>query len=636
MAEIAGLVIGIVPIVVEILKSYGVAKERLKTFAHHVQVAYDVQLRYRVAATNFRHECHKLLKAVVEDAREHSQMIEDPAHSGWRDPFTEERLRDFLGIDYQLMEDVVVKIRDLLRETHKQFADLDRGLSKEKSDSRTAALRRLYKAFDLSFKENSYRKLLEDLDQWNTKLGRLSDQRYKIQKPRTPHLDCLVRKSTPKRFTDIRIASQKLHDSLRDSWSCTNISHEGHQAKLSLDASSEYGTARLDMVIACHRKPSTGTASVSKSLITPLESPMWLQIRSISTNEPVQQSVCKSPALLGHISSSIYTPNVPLASQLTPSHPRPVVAKPKKTLKRVRFDRSDPGSPPHIPPNKITSPRATKQQSAVTFTMLNLKTTPSVCCHLRSAFQSAPCKDVSLGYLESLESPQSFRFIFYDASCNRDASIAKNMPGTNAHSISLELAHLRVLHQLTLAHKLATAVLQYHSTSWLSQDWDLDNISCFESAKITAGSPHTSEEDITKALKTLHLSTKFPPETSVTQASGDPEQMRYMYGIRNLSLANLGVALLEIGTRQKLTTSDPDSSVQAHHIISARKKLLNEPNALSLLGNRYAKIVRRCIDCDFSCGEDLTDEALQSAIYSDVVCALDDMITDWKKFTGIL
>jgi hypothetical protein len=53
------------------------------------------------------------------------------------------------------------------------------------------------------------------------------------------------------------------------------------------------------------------------------------------------------------------------------------------------------------------------------------------------------------------------------------------------------------------------------------------------------------------------------------------------------------------------------------------------------LGNRYLKIVRKCLYCDFSCDDDLNSDALQSVVYTEVVCALQEMKTRWGKVFGI-
>ena len=249
--EVAGLVFGVIPIVVEILKSYGATRDRLKTFLRHAQVVNDVQLRFRVAATNFRNDCHLLLKTVVDDTRQLSEMVKDPTHDGWQDPALEGRFRSFLDRDYELCEEIMVKIRDTLRKTQAKLVKFNRSLTDHRAPANIVAF---YQAFNIARKENQYRQWLDDLDHWNSKLGHLRTQRCKLIKRQKYPESCLIRKAVPRKYLDIQVASQRLHESLQDSWSCSNLSHEGHQAKLSLEAKADYGAVRLDMAIACRRR----------------------------------------------------------------------------------------------------------------------------------------------------------------------------------------------------------------------------------------------------------------------------------------------------------------------------------------------------------------------------------------------
>jgi hypothetical protein len=252
--EIAGLAIGIVPVVVEILKSYRTTKKRLNTFRKYAQVIHDVRLRYRVAATSFTNECQLLLRAVVEDKRELAGMLDDPQHAAWLDPALETRFRAFLELDCGVFEEMILFIRDVLRDTQ---AALDIGNELCDGDSHITTAQRLCLGVNISRKENQYRQYLDTLDFWNSKLSKLRKQRCKLRKRQVVQGSCLVRKAVPRKYGDVRAASQRLHESLQDSWSCTNISHTGHQARLSVEAKAEQGNVMLDMVIACRKRVGT-------------------------------------------------------------------------------------------------------------------------------------------------------------------------------------------------------------------------------------------------------------------------------------------------------------------------------------------------------------------------------------------
>jgi hypothetical protein len=275
----------------------------------------------------------------------------------------------------------------------------------------------------------------------------------------------------------------------------------------------------------------------------------------------------------------------------------------------------------------VSTPNDQQHQSFVT---LDLKATDSICSHFSQNCASASsCVDSCLGYLEYLEATLSSRFTFYDASKNAIAQKVLPVADRKALPINTLLRSLRTFHQLTLAYRLAVATLQYHSTSWLAPDWGLGDISYFDNS-----TPQTPDE-LSERLESLHLSTQFSGRalSVVSQATQDEKDLRCNYGIRNLPLAKLGVALLEIGCQEEINSLSPASA--PHDIIRARKVLIDPPLSMQHLGKHYLKIVQKCIDCDFSCGDDLMNEDLRNAVYTDIVCGLEGMTADWKRFLGI-
>lgn len=97
------------------------------------------------------------------------------------------------------------------------------------------------------------------------------------------------------------------------------------------------------------------------------------------------------------------------------------------------------------------------------------------------------------------------------------------------------------------------------------------------------------------------------------------EDTQFHYGINNVVLFSLGIALLELGYQNSLEsmaagTQDP--------IATARKLAASDHP----LGLRYQQIVLQCLQCNFGMGTDLDKIELQSAVYGDVICQLEEMI----------
>lgn len=349
------------------------------------------------------------------------------------------------------------------------------------------------------------------------------------------------------------------------------------------------------------------------------EVPIWLHVQTITTPAPVKTTAAALARIPHTLNASIQSaPLDTLSAKAKPCH--------KRKLKTVRFDTSASDTKRA----EATQAGPSGQSSAQSFATLDLKATNSICDHLsRHCSSTSNCADPCLGYLEYLGAPLSSRLIFYDASKNATTQKSKPKLSRDALPVNGLLRTFRTLHQLTLAHQLAVATLQYHSTSWLSADWRLQDISYFDD------STRQSMDTIDEQLQSLHLSTQFPPSStsSLDQTSISHQDLKYIYGIRNLPLAKLGIALLEISCQKDI--NDLTTAPTPHEVISARRILLDPPSSMQSLGARYLKIVQKCIECDFSCGDDLSDGDLRSAVYTEVICALEEMIVDWKKFLGI-
>lgn len=93
----------------------------------------------------------------------------------------------------------------------------------------------------------------------------------------------------------------------------------------------------------------------------------------------------------------------------------------------------------------------------------------------------------------------------------------------------------------------------------------------------------------------------------------DMEDVQLLYGIRNMTLHCLGVALLELGYWKPL---------DSHDLLAVRRLAASR----SPLGPKYQEIVQKCLGCDFGLGIDLTKTDLQCALYNDVVCPLESMM----------
>jgi hypothetical protein len=180
---------------------------------------------------------------------------------------------------------------------------------------------------------------------------------------------------------------------------------------------------------------------------------------------------------------------------------------------------------------------------------------------------------------------------------------------------------ITVVHQFKLALKLVLAVLQYHSTPWLGEEWRISQLQLMPSKA-------TNSDDVP-----LYLNSRLPQRSSIqlleTSKIGDVQMKdgkdsqlsdAQRRGIYNTTLFCLGMALLEIGYWKSVTELAEDNELDSVDTV----RMLAE-NTVGL-GKRYDEMVNKCLRCDFAFGTDLNKVELQQAIWNEVVCPLEELI----------
>lgn len=256
----------------------------------------------------------------------------------------------------------------------------------------------------------------------------------------------------------------------------------------------------------------------------------------------------------------------------------------------------------------------------------DLGQTKNFCDFLRDSYSTRPDPNEvhCVGYLQdSCFYKHSFYF--------RDAVTRPEFNGSARSSVqSIEGILERdvydvigVIDQLKMAHKLATAVLQYNATPWLPHHWRLSDLRYLGTTTVM--------DSI--ALRTLHLSSEFNKQPDAAQMQGielvkDTATNQIRQGISNPTLFCLGVALIEIAywsrIEGKMTKDD-----ERNPVLAARRL---QKDRSPPLGLEYQNIATKCLRCDFGFGDQLSEKGLQSAVYTNVVWELEELIT---KFTSL-
>lgn len=182
---------------------------------------------------------------------------------------------------------------------------------------------------------------------------------------------------------------------------------------------------------------------------------------------------------------------------------------------------------------------------------------------------------------------------------------------------------LSTYEKLRFARQLAAAVLHFHATPLTNAPWRSTDV--FFLVDI-------GEDNKGPLLMEPHLSVQMRNEEPESNEMS-PEERAI---IRNPQLFALGILLLELAYQTSLEdlhleyqTEIGSSPIFKDFFLANR---LTKDGCMSReFGVTYKEAVRRCIECDFGCGKDLSESTLQAAFYNSVVCELEKLEKHLEK-----
>lgn len=484
------------------------------------------------------------------------------------------------------------------------------------------AVKRLRDRVKIAFDKSKLTQLISDLRSSNSDLKQLRKQTYALNNVKTEGLATVNSSGTalvgrqnrlPSEFSSYgatRRAAQGLYDALWTAWSTQDATHFRHLAKLFLQTDMKvHDGVYLNLMISCLRQdgaqplrlaPATTKIHVKSQILDWI--PDSRAPQSSDTDMPDRKRRCRDVKFMGD--------DAPHGDEEAPEQRIPI---------------------PH---------RTAKGKEPATHATPDLRSSQHLCYELlpeHQSVQSASSTPSAVGYLDT-RSRDNFRHLFFHcceglcdaALCGRGgqkSSVVSSMEPTRLDQLLVQPRsnELSVPDQLQLALRIASAVLKFNSTSWLSEYWGLQDLFLFEGFGA----------DLPASLHTLHLGAEWtqssreqvepctvldmnPPKlpgaaSASASVQAALEEAKLIHGIHNATMYNLGVALLSIGRW---------TPVDGHDILGVRRMALQA----CPLGPKFQDMTQRVLDCDFGYGKDLTKPKLQKAIYDGVLVELEGMI----------
>jgi len=123
--EVAGVVLGVLPLIVGTLRAYHSAHGKLYPFRDCSKALKRIQTIFDVRKQIFVNECRLLLQVVLEENVEAKNMVEDMGHGLWHDEEVNSRLVQCLEGNHDLCVTLIKDMRAILDETERDLGCFD-------------------------------------------------------------------------------------------------------------------------------------------------------------------------------------------------------------------------------------------------------------------------------------------------------------------------------------------------------------------------------------------------------------------------------------------------------------------------------------------------------------------------------
>ncbi|KAH7191984.1 uncharacterized protein B0J16DRAFT_52428 [Fusarium flagelliforme] len=596
--EPVSLALGVLPIVGGAVKTCKVVRKKLKIFRHYSRELRRVQKRVSRQSQVFTNELHLLLRPCVNDEDVVESMLKDERHPKWSSKELEDGMRRSLGESYSSCRELIEDIGSTMADLQSVFDCFDQILDQcDENEQPRDAMRRLREATRITYDESKLEAHIKDLNQSIEELRQLREQTQELRKPVATAPRRTIRMQTDPEYNHFRKtkeASKALHEAFTTVWS-NNGGHGmspemQHIVRLFLHTNVEEDV-NMNAAITCDGH-GMGTSIAAR------ERAIRVTIRS-QNRDP-----------------SLGLPASPNSNQSSSSHDG------QRKRRKVRFAEAGASILMDQDQPCCSSKKLQVVELLPDLSMVDL------CSVL---YKEDPLTSISsidgycLGYLDG-DMDGKFRHHFYKnlththretMSTTSDNAYETLIPMSEALNSSAERS-ISIVDQLKIAREIASAVLKLHATPWLKDYFNIYDLMLYNTG-----------HDLTTSLKTLHVASDFT-KTILTQeqnnaaASSLPtpltiddalEVAKLLYGVRNLTLWSLGAILLQVGQWSTLQSLED--------VITIRKLSTQASN----LGPRYRDLTRKCLDCDFGYGDDLTKPRLQQAVYEGLVGELSEMIS---------
>lgn len=128
--EVAGLAVGVLPILWKVIKSYLTICDKIRTFRRCTLELGDIFMEFKAIRVVFLNEA-RLLLGSIQEKKQTRLDLEDYSNQRWVNKETEDQLKAVLQDNYDVCEDIIQYISRILEEMVSELENLDPFLSQK-------------------------------------------------------------------------------------------------------------------------------------------------------------------------------------------------------------------------------------------------------------------------------------------------------------------------------------------------------------------------------------------------------------------------------------------------------------------------------------------------------------------------
>ncbi|MCJ1387909.1 hypothetical protein MMC18_000752 [Xylographa bjoerkii] len=660
MAEAAGLVLAVIPLVISALEHYA---EGVSTITKWWSYKRELNSLVRVLDAEYARflgTCEKLLHGLVSPA-ELKALIEYPGGPLWKNEVIDKKLKMRLQSSYS---SYLRSIEDMAEAVKELETKLEIGPNGKPRWGNYHTCKHEFKRVKFSLSRRGYEESMKRIEKNNDLLANLTEQNMELEPARKR------RRRGGQQFKSIQEHARKLYSVINRGWTCDCAGP--HQANLRLDDRLK-DVENSDINGSLYNGPDEPSVqfkvmfSVDPVSLSSEAGGVWqeTEIRVLNENEvevlnsnaSVQPESMEGQqySAVQHLNNirqgaSLQSQNDSTLSMLslyTANSQSTSTSTFKKVLSRKSVRIAEPSlrdtatsgislkttqvpGPPKLTKKgvkfvEISTSRGSELSNSLSKAKnIDLVKIENLCLTIHQCMENMKYNHRCLGYLahearywlgvylppvsRTSHEKQHIMSLAQLLSSNQDK---KNQLLPTTGNLSLRRGD-----RLGLALTVASSVLQLYKTPWLREYWDKNDIMI-------------NGDYITNVREQVYVSRSFPA------GNNEVSQSTMMIPLRNITLFALSIVLIELCLGQSLeslrTSEDPlDPEGRANALTDWSTARRMEDAVYREAGTRYGDAVRRCLYCEFDQRTtSLDDDSFRQAVYDGVVAPLEDDVKDF-------